>query len=62
MTDEAGSRQDQQDQQEKVRKLIKDTKLAMLTSVDADGKLVSKPMATQDVEFDGDVFFIAERD
>ena len=34
----------------------------MLTSVDADGRLVSKPMATQEVEFDGDVWFVAERD
>lgn len=34
----------------------------MLTSVDADGRLVSKPMATQDVEFDGDIWFISERD
>jgi general stress protein 26 len=34
----------------------------MLTSVDPDGRLVSKPMATQDVDFDGEVWFIAERD
>jgi general stress protein 26 len=49
------------EQQDKVRSLIKDTKIAMLTSVAPDGRLVSKPMATQDVEFDGDVYFIAER-
>lgn len=52
----------QQDQEQKVRGLIKDTRLAMLTSVGPDGRLVSKPMATQDVEFDGEVWFIAERD
>jgi general stress protein 26 len=52
-----------QDQQRaKVRKLIKDARIAMLTSVAPDGKLISKPMATQDVELDGDVWFIAERD
>lgn len=50
------------DRTEKVHDLIKKTRLAMLTSSDADGRLVSKPMATQDVEFDGDVYFIAERD
>lgn len=50
------------DRQSKVRDLIKDTRLAMLTTVAPDGRLVSKPMATQDVEFDGDVWFIAERD
>jgi len=49
------------DRQAKVRKLIKDTRLAMLTTIDEDERLVSKPMATQDVEFDGDVYFIAER-
>ncbi len=52
----------QQDRQDKVRDLIRSTRLAMLTSVDQDGRLVSMPMATQDVEFDGDVWFIAERD
>jgi general stress protein 26 len=51
----------QQDQQAKVRELIKDTRIAMLTSIAPDGTLVSKPMATQDVEFDGSVYFIAER-
>lgn len=51
-----------EDKQQKVRDLIKSTRLAMLTSIAPDGRLVSKPMATQDVEFDGDVWFIAERD
>jgi len=58
MTDETS----QQDKQEKVRDLIKSTRLAMLTSIDPEGRLVSKPMATQDVEFEGEVWFIAERD
>jgi len=49
------------EQQQKVRDLIRGTRTAMLTSIDPDGRLVSKPMATQDVEFDGDVWFIAER-
>jgi general stress protein 26 len=52
---------DNDDRQAKVRKLIEDTRLAMLTTIDEDERLVSKPMATQDVEFDGDVYFIAER-
>jgi general stress protein 26 len=51
----------QQDRQQKVHELIKATRIAMLTSIDADGRLVSKPMATQDVDFDGDVWFVAER-
>jgi general stress protein 26 len=51
----------QDERQAKVRKIIEDSRLAMLTTVDEDGRLVSKPMATQDVEFDGDLYFIAER-
>lgn len=47
---------------EKVTELIKGIKIAMLTYVDGEGHLVSKPMATQDVDFDGDLWFIAERD
>jgi general stress protein 26 len=50
-----------QEQHQKVRDLIKATRTAMLTTIDADGRLVSQPMATQDVDFDGVVWFIAER-
>jgi general stress protein 26 len=45
----------------KVAGMIKDVRIAMLTHVRPDGRLVSSPMATQDVEFDGDVLFIARR-
>jgi general stress protein 26 len=54
--------QSQDDQQQKVQDLIRSSRIAMLTSVSPEGTLVSKPMANQDVEFDGDVWFIAERD
>jgi general stress protein 26 len=50
-----------EDRAAKVRELVKSSRLAMLTTLDPTGRLVSKPMATQDVEFDGDVYFIAER-
>ena len=46
----------------KVAELIKDVRIAMLTHADHNGALVSHPMGTQEVEFDGDVLFIAERD
>ena len=49
------------DATEKVRELMKKTRTAMLTHVDAQGRLISKPMSTQDVDFDGTVRFIAER-
>lgn len=41
----------------KVNELIKDIKFAMLTTVDEDGYLRSRPMATQQDEFDGTLWF-----
>lgn len=52
---------DQNDGTAKVRELIRNTRIAMLTHVDEHGHLISKPMATQDVDFDGTVYFIARR-
>jgi general stress protein 26 len=46
----------------RIADLVKGVRIAMLTHVDAQGRLVSHPMATQDVEWDGDVLFIGERD
>jgi general stress protein 26 len=37
--------------------LIKDIKFAMLTTVEDDGSLRSRPMGTQQAEFDGDLWF-----
>ncbi|WP_168582942.1 pyridoxamine 5'-phosphate oxidase family protein [Gephyromycinifex aptenodytis] len=42
--------------------IMKDTRIAMLTHQDRQGRLVSHPMATQDVDFDGTAYFITERD
>lgn len=46
---------------ETVRKLIKGIDIAMLTTVTSEG-LVSRPMKTQDVEFDGDLYFLTTKD
>ena len=46
----------------KVAEIIKDIKIAMLTTVDDDGHLVSRPMAVQQVEFDGDLWFVSDGD
>ncbi len=46
----------------KVAALIKDNKICMLTTVDAHGKLVSRPMGVVDVEFDGDLWFFSHAD
>ena len=41
----------------KLGELIEDIKIAMLTTVEEDGSLRSRPMGTQQVEFDGDLWF-----
>ena len=46
----------------KVAELAKDIRIAMLTTVDADGQMISRPMAVQETQFDGDFWFFAERD
>lgn len=42
---------------ETLREQINDIKIAMLTTVDEDGSLRSRPMGTQELEFDGDLWF-----
>ena len=46
----------------KLVELTKDSRFVMLTTTDADGQLVSRPMSRQDVDIDGDLWFIATRD
>jgi len=46
----------------KLRELINDIDIAMLTTVDEDGTLRSRPMGTQRAEFDGDLWFITRVD
>jgi general stress protein 26 len=48
---------------ENVKKLaekIKGIRIAMLTTVDEDGRLVSRPMGTQEAEFDGTLWFFTQ--
>jgi len=42
---------------QKLGDLIKDIRIAMLTTAEPDGKLRSRPMATQKGEFDGTLWF-----
>lgn len=44
-----------------VKDLIKDIEVAMLTTV-SKGKAVSRPMQTQETEFDGDLWFLTLKD
>ena len=46
---------------EQVRELIKGIDTAMLTTVSEEG-LVSRPMKTQDIEFDGNLWFLTKKD
>src|ERR1700712_1096154 len=45
----------------KVADLAKGIRIAMLTTLDEEGQFISRPMAQQEVEFDGDLWFFAER-
>lgn len=49
---------DQQESIAKLAELMKDVKFAMLTTHDKDGRLRSRPMAMQQVDFDGDLWFL----
>jgi general stress protein 26 len=50
-----------QEEMETLRELIKDVDTAMLTTVTDEG-LVSRPMKTQEVEFDGDLWFFTKKE
>ncbi|WP_169090853.1 pyridoxamine 5'-phosphate oxidase family protein [Paenibacillus sp. PL91] len=52
---------DNQEAIEKVQELIKGIEIAMLTTVSEEG-LVSRPMKTQDVEFDSNLWFLTKKD
>ena len=43
-------------------KLIADVKVAMLTTIAPDGTLVSRPLRTLQMDFDGDLWFITAAD
>ncbi|KTR62477.1 general stress protein [Exiguobacterium indicum] len=46
---------------ETVKKLIDKIETAMLTTISSEG-LVSRPMQTQDIEFDGDLWFLTSKE
>jgi general stress protein 26 len=52
----------EQEKRETVKDLIKNARICMLTTMTAEGKHVARPMALQDVEFDGDLWFFAYSD
>lgn len=46
----------------KIGKFIQDIDFTMLTTIDEQGELQSRPMSTQKTEFDGDVYFFTFED
>jgi len=50
------------DESRKVAELISGERFAFFTTRTPDGTLTSRPMTLQEVEFDGDLWFFAERD
>jgi general stress protein 26 len=52
--------QTENDDVKKLAKLIKGIRVAMLTTEDDDGTLRSRPMETQNTEFDGTLWFFTE--
>lgn len=47
---------------QKLGELIRNVRVAMLTTLEEDQTLRSRPMATQEVEFDGDLWFFTKDD
>ncbi|RIX28427.1 pyridoxamine 5'-phosphate oxidase family protein [Amnibacterium setariae] len=50
------------DDRKHVADLVKNARVAMLTTMTEDGKHLSRPMGLQEVEFDGDLWFFAYDD
>jgi len=44
----------------KVAELVKAAEIALFTTVNGHGQLVSRPLAVQEVEFDGDLWFFTQ--
>lgn len=48
------------DEREKVVELVKAARIGFMTTTNSDGQLVSRPLAVQEVEFDGDLWFFTQ--
>lgn len=49
------------DDRRHVTDLVRDAKVAMLTTMTAEGTHVSRPMGLQEAEFDGDLWFLVSK-
>ena len=50
------------DDRQHIAELVRDAKVAMLTTRTAEGRQVSRPMGLQEAEFNGDLWFFAYED
>ena len=48
------------DERKQLATLLEKSKLGLITTTNSDGRLVSRPMAVKDREFDGDLWFFTE--
>ncbi|MFD1720410.1 pyridoxamine 5'-phosphate oxidase family protein [Amnibacterium endophyticum] len=48
------------DDEQQLKDLVEKARIAILTTTDLEGRLVSRPMAMQDRDFDGDLWFFTE--
>ncbi|MBS3178215.1 MULTISPECIES: pyridoxamine 5'-phosphate oxidase family protein [unclassified Pseudoclavibacter] len=58
----AHSNATQSDEVAKIAKLVKDFRFAMLTTIEGSGSLVAHPLTIQEAEFDGDLWFLIQKD
>lgn len=49
-----------QDDMKELIKIVRDADIAILTTTNANGQLVSRPLAVQEAQFDGDLWFFTE--
>ncbi|MES2622951.1 MAG: pyridoxamine 5'-phosphate oxidase family protein [Patescibacteria group bacterium] len=47
---------------EKVGKLIKGIRTCMFVTITQEGEMISRPMATQDIEFNGSIWFMTSKE
>ena len=52
----------EQEKRDKLKELVKDARIGMVTTMTAEGRHEARPMAVQDVEFDGDLWFFTYSD
>ena len=62
MVSESETTHDKESDVQKLARMIKGIRIAMLTTASVDGTLRSRPMATQKTDFDGTLWFFTDAD